>query len=247
MRSLFSLALLWGSIRSKQAQVHSTPSSLASRGWVRLRSRARSRCPPRHWAAICGSRGARRLRCGLQPRPHRCSLGMVAGGARGVWRHHRRWHRLGARVDPDRARSERGVALSPSSAADGGDDQGLVTLWACRLSVGISADIRPSSMTATSRSSRSSIEAVELFGRLQPRGRWQARWLLSARRRWGALLHARSPFPSLGMRGLLCGPIDSGHVSFRNAVQRPRAPGLSLARSGRRPAAPRSPEPQWRR
>jgi hypothetical protein len=52
------------------------------RGWfhirgraVRLLRRARSRGPPRHWAATCGSSGTRRLRCELQPGAHRCFPG----------------------------------------------------------------------------------------------------------------------------------------------------------------------------
>ena len=111
-------------------------------------------CPPCHWAAICASCGTRRLRCDLRPCSCRCSRGMVAGGVRHFRRHHRREHRLGARVDPDRARSETGVLPRPYSATDWGSDQGQVTLWVRRLSVGISADIRFVNMTATSRSSR---------------------------------------------------------------------------------------------
>ena len=46
-----------------------------------------------------------------------------------------------------------GRCARPSPAADWGDDHGQVTLRVYRLSVGISADIRSSNMTATSRSS----------------------------------------------------------------------------------------------
>jgi len=94
---------------------------------IRFLGRALTPCPPCHWAAVCSSRGPRRLRCDLQPCPHRCSLGMVAGGVRRVGLHHRRWYRLGARVDPDRAHSERGRCTRPSSAADWGYGQGQVT------------------------------------------------------------------------------------------------------------------------
>jgi hypothetical protein len=135
---------------------------------VRLRRRSRSRCPPRHWADICSSCGTRWLRCDLQPRPPRCSLEMVAGSVRRVWRHHRRWHRLGAHVDPDRARSERGCCTGPSSPADWGDGQGQVTQWVCRLSVGISAEIRSSSMTATSRSSRTRLNRSKSSAACEP-------------------------------------------------------------------------------
>src|SRR5258708_32940632 len=78
---------------------------------------------------------------------------MVAGVVRHAWRHRRRVHRLGTRINLDRARSQTGRCVRPSPAADWGDDQGQVTLRVYRLSVGISADIGSSNMTATSRSS----------------------------------------------------------------------------------------------
>jgi hypothetical protein len=76
---------------------------------------------------------------------------MVAGVVRYVWRRGRRKYRLGARVDLDRTRSQTGRCARPSPAADWGDDQGQVTPRVYRLSVGISAVIRSSNMTATSR------------------------------------------------------------------------------------------------
>src|SRR5258708_24289529 len=78
---------------------------------------------------------------------------MVAGVVRYAWRRRRRVHRLGTRVVLDRARSQSGRCVRPSPAANWGDDQGQVTLWVYRLSVGISADIGSSNMSATSRSS----------------------------------------------------------------------------------------------
>jgi len=58
----------------------------------------------------------------------RYSPGMVAGVVRHAWRHRRREHRLGARVDLDRDRSQTGRCIRPSPAAGWGDDQGQVTL-----------------------------------------------------------------------------------------------------------------------
>ena len=53
-------------------------------------------------------------------------------------------------------------------------------------------------------------------------------------------------FPFLTLRfGTPCvGPVGGRHIS-NNAGRGKRAPGLSMARSGQRPATPRSPEPQW--
>ena len=41
-----------------------------------------------------------------------------------AWRHRRRKHRLGARIDPDRPRSQAGCCTQPYSAAGWGDDHG---------------------------------------------------------------------------------------------------------------------------
>ena len=58
-------------------------------------------CPPCHRAAIGASCGTRRLRCNIRPCSCWGPLGLVAGSVRRFRRHHRRVHRLGARVYPD--------------------------------------------------------------------------------------------------------------------------------------------------
>jgi hypothetical protein len=52
------------------------------------------------------------------------SPGLVAGGARHFLRHHRRMHRLGARVDPDLARSGRGRCPRPNPVTDSAATKG---------------------------------------------------------------------------------------------------------------------------
>jgi hypothetical protein len=115
-----------GSIRFKQAQVHSTPSSLASSRVVSHSWSDSTPSPSRALPLSASSLGccwrfprhACRLRSNPRSCPRWCSLGMVARGVRRVRRHHRRWHRLGARVDADRASSQSGHSAGPSSAAD---------------------------------------------------------------------------------------------------------------------------------
>jgi hypothetical protein len=102
-----------------------------------------------------------------------------------------------------------GRCARPSPAADWGDDHGQVTLRVYRLSVGISADIRSSNMTATSRSSLTRrLSRVNLVGRLRSGVSLRARCFLSV-----TFLHARFSFPSPGTRGFLSEPIASWHVS----------------------------------
>jgi hypothetical protein len=136
------------------------------------------------------------------------------GSRRRAWRHRRRVHRLGTRVGLDRARSEAGRCVRPSPAADWGDDQGQLTLRVYRLSVGISADIGSSNMTATSRSTPTlrltpGISSADY----DPVARSVLGGPVCAATRGHPFLHAWLSFPSPGMRGFLCGPITSCHVS----------------------------------
>src|ERR1700732_541388 len=78
---------------------------------------------------------------------------MVAVITRYARRRRRREHGLGARIDADRPHSQTGCCTQTYTAAEWSDDHGRVTLRVYRRSVGISADIRSSNMTATSRSS----------------------------------------------------------------------------------------------
>jgi hypothetical protein len=183
-----------GSIRFKQAKAHSAPLSLA---WLRVVSHSWSGSTLSPLCAVPSS--ASPLGCYLRfPRQAPATIrssasptsvfprngggvtfaafgAITVGGAA--------WARVSILTEP----TLRGCCTGPSSGADWGDGQGQVTPWVCCRSVGISADIRSSGLTATLRPSRTSIEPLELFGRLQPCGRWQPRCLLSIRRRWGRL------------------------------------------------------------
>jgi hypothetical protein len=137
---------------------------------------------------------------------HQYSFGMVAAVVSYAWRRRRREHRLGARVDPDRPRSETGRCVRPNPTTDWGGDQGQVTLRVYRLSVGISGMsgrlILPRHRAVLSHTS---IEPGDLLGRPGSGVSLRLRCLLSARRHVATFLHTRLTFPSPGTRGLLCG------------------------------------------
>jgi hypothetical protein len=81
---------------------------------------------------------------------HQYSFGMVAAYA---WRRRRREHRLGARVDPDRRRSETGRCVRPNPTTDWGGDQGQGDATGLSALGWDQRDVRSSDIAATSRSS----------------------------------------------------------------------------------------------
>jgi hypothetical protein len=89
-----------------------------------------------------------------------------------------------------------------------------VTLRVYRRSVGISADIRSSNMTATSQSSLTlRLSRLISSADCNPVAAGTCAGFCLLDDNGGAFLHARFSFPSPGMRGFLSEPIDSWHVS----------------------------------
>ena len=226
MRSRFSLAPPRGSIRFKQAQVPSAPLSLASLRVVLHSWSGGTPSPSRASPAVRLAIGpllavpATRARydasislahIGVPSEWWRVAFAMfgaiTVGGIA--------WARMSILTEPA---LRGGVAAGPAQPPIGATAQGLVTLWVYRRPVGISVDTRPSSMTVTSRSSRTSIEPGRTLR--QTATPWPRASALASVRSSNKGPPFCTPgllFLRLELRGLLCGPIDSGHVSCCSA------------------------------
>jgi hypothetical protein len=127
----FFVGMIAGIYIYQSEQVRAAPSSLASSQAV-SRSWSGSTLSPSSVLPLCtlslgfycASRRTCRLQCNPRPCSYWCFPGLVAGGARHFLRHHRRMHRLGARVDPDRARSGRGRCPRPNPVTDSAATKG---------------------------------------------------------------------------------------------------------------------------
>ena len=149
------------------------------------------------------------------------------------------WARLAMRQSPPR-RFLRSTSVVVGAVPESGyPGQTIVLLHPLSDWNRVIADVGPAREIDGASSERFDICGHNLGG-------WQSELTVGAR------VVSRQPFctpgfPFLPLRfGTSCvGPVGGRHIS-NNAARGKRAPGPSMARSGRRPATPRSPEPQWR-